>query len=364
VAKKSNKASAKDESTDKDDDSDDEEWDNETHSAACASCDPLEVYYPPDSVGVEIVNKYKELPEHLKPKVHNPAFVIHDLELPFRMLVVAPSGTGKTNFAINLIDIFNKGGELDTFNTITIVTAKMDEPLYQKLKLDRPNVAILEGIENVPDVDDFNKHQQNLVIFDDLVLEKNQDSIAQFYNRGRKQNISSIYLSQRYSETPKMVRININYVALLKLHADEEQRVLSKFSFGREKSLLNQMYHESVNEKFGVFMVHIDIREHRKGFKGQFPKANPNLVRQDPKDLMEVFNKTHQDMRQLEPALLQLMGASRDPQDFSSGYVHLSNEQIAKMVNGFESKGNIGFKLSDGTVIHVAVFSPIDMSIS
>jgi len=189
-------------------------------------------------------------------------------------------------------------------------------------------------------------------------LEKNQGSIAQFYNRGRKQNISSIYLSQRYSETPKMVRINVNYVALLKLHADEEQRVLSKFSFGREKSLLNQMYHESVNEKFGVFMVHIEKQQHRKGFKGQFPKANPNLVRQEPKDLMEVFNKTHQEMRQLEPALLQLMKASEAPQNTTVAYVHLTDEQIKQVVGGLQAKGNIGFKLSDGTVIHVAVFFP------
>ena len=48
--------------------------------------------------------KRKELRKYL-PKVDNPNVHLHQLDkLPFRMIVCAPSGSGKSNFLLNLID--------------------------------------------------------------------------------------------------------------------------------------------------------------------------------------------------------------------------------------------------------------------
>ena len=53
--------------------------------------------------------------------VDNPNVQLHGLEkLPFRLVCVAPSGSGKTNMILNLIEKFSKGK--GTFNSITIIT--------------------------------------------------------------------------------------------------------------------------------------------------------------------------------------------------------------------------------------------------
>ena len=46
----------------------------------------------------KIVNMYEKIPKEYLDKVDNPNFHLHQLKLPFRMVIVAPSGSGKTNF--------------------------------------------------------------------------------------------------------------------------------------------------------------------------------------------------------------------------------------------------------------------------
>ena len=49
-------------------------------------------------------------------KADNPNYPLHHFDTPFRSLVVAPSGSGKSNFITNLIALFCKiKGRLITF---------------------------------------------------------------------------------------------------------------------------------------------------------------------------------------------------------------------------------------------------------
>ena len=165
---------------------------------------------------MENVYKRKEIKKYLQ-KADNPNINLHQLDkLPFRMVVVAPSGSGKTNFIFNLLEKFSKGK--GTFNSITIICRAKDEPIYELLEeKSKKKIKILEGIENIPDINKFEKDQQHIVIFDDLVLEKDQKKISEFYIRGRKKGISICYLSQSFYKIPKTIRQNCNYFVILKL---------------------------------------------------------------------------------------------------------------------------------------------------
>ena len=44
-------------------------------------------------------------------KADNPNYPLHHFDTPFRSLVVAPSGSGKSKFITNLIALFCKGKE-------------------------------------------------------------------------------------------------------------------------------------------------------------------------------------------------------------------------------------------------------------
>src|SRR6056300_706957 len=113
-----------------------------------------------------IKNLYEKIPKELLDKVENPNFHLHQLKLPFRMCIVAPSGSGKTNFLVNLISIFsaNKG----TFQSITIITRNKDEPLYRWISSKSDQIVIKEGLSNTPPLDKFDKELNHLVVWDDL----------------------------------------------------------------------------------------------------------------------------------------------------------------------------------------------------
>ena len=79
-----------------------------------------------------IINWYEKIPKEMLDDAENPNFHIHHLKVPFRMCVVAPSGSGKSNFLVNLIHLFSSGNK-GTFSDITIITRNKDEPLYKYL---------------------------------------------------------------------------------------------------------------------------------------------------------------------------------------------------------------------------------------
>ena len=91
----------------------------------------------------EIINFYEHIPKKYIEKSVNPNESVHNIKLPFRMCIVAPSGSGKTNFLLNLIKVFSQGK--GTFTDITIVTANKDEPLYNYLAGEFEQIKIFEG---------------------------------------------------------------------------------------------------------------------------------------------------------------------------------------------------------------------------
>lgn len=195
----------------------------------------------------------------------NPNLHLHNISvLPFRMVVVAPSGSGKTNFILNMLQKFSAGK--GTFNTITIITKNKQEPLYEWLEdKTKKTVKILEGIENIPKLDSFNKQDQHIVIFDDLVLEKDQKKMNEFYIRGRKKGISVCYLSQSFFKIPKVIRTNCNYFVILKLSGKRDLNlILSEFELGVSKQELMDMYEYATKDKFNVLLIDVEAPKETK----------------------------------------------------------------------------------------------------
>ena len=54
----------------------------------------------------KIINFYEHIPKDMLNKNENPNYHLHQINLPFRMVICAPSGSGKTNFLINLLHLF------------------------------------------------------------------------------------------------------------------------------------------------------------------------------------------------------------------------------------------------------------------
>lgn len=215
-----------------------------------------------------IINMYEKIPKYLLDHVENPNYDLHKLKLPFRMCIVAPSGSGKTNFLLNLIHLFccgNKG----TFQTIHIITRNEDEPLYKWLKGVNESIIIKEGLQNTPKLDDFDKSVNHLLVWDDLVLSKDLSSVEQYYIRARKLNVSVIFISQSYFKIPKIIRNNCSYMVLLKLSGNREvNMILSEFGLGVTKEELLNLYKYATNEKFSPLIIDLENDPDKRFRKG------------------------------------------------------------------------------------------------
>jgi energy-coupling factor transporter ATP-binding protein EcfA2 len=206
----------------------------------------------------EVQNWYGHIPDSLKTSYHNPNYANHLINLPFRLLCVGNSGSGKTTLVMEIIHRMD-----DTFGNVIICTKNSDEPLYKFLrtKIKPEQCQIYEGIENIPDLDSFDPELQHLIVFDDLVLEKDQSTIEQYFIRSRKiaKGVSCIYLTQSYFKTPKTIRLNSNYIILKKLSSTRDlNMIMNDFSLGIEKEVLIGMYKFCTEEKSNFLFIDID----------------------------------------------------------------------------------------------------------
>jgi len=219
--------------------------------------------------GGKIVNMYERIPADMLKKVENPNFHIHKLKLPFRMIIVAPSGSGKTNFLVNLIAIFSQGK--GTFATITIITRNKDEELYNWISSKTDQIQIKEGLTNTPKLDDFDKDLNHLVVWDDLVLSKDLTMVENYYIRARKFGVSCIFISQSFYKIPKNIRGNCSYMVILKLSGNREVKlILSEFGLGVSKEQLISLYEYATKEKFSPLLIDMESspeERFRKGFQ-------------------------------------------------------------------------------------------------
>lgn len=186
----------------------------------------------------EITNYYNKIP---KKTVFNPnKGITHTLDIPFYMIAIGPSSSGKSNSILDLIHRFS-----GTFNRIVICLKNKDEPLYNYLAQKSPEVEFYE--EMIPDIDEFDPNLNSLIIFDDLVLEKSlQNDIAEYFIRGRKRGLSVIYISQVYYSIPKKIRVNARYILLKKLSSLKDLKlVLSEYNMSNNINEVLELYNEA-----------------------------------------------------------------------------------------------------------------------
>ena len=225
----------------------------------------------PNQSSSELVNFYEVIPKKYLDNAENPNFNLHNIDLPFRMCIVAPSGSGKTNFLVNLIKVFSEGN--GTFADITICTANKDEPLYNWLSGENDQIKIVEGVLSTPKLDDMDKEDNHLVIWDDLVLSKNLDMVEKYYIRARKRNCSVVFLSQSYFDIPKMIRKNSSYLVILNLGGSkrEQTAIMNEWSTDLDKDELMAVYNDATKEHMRPLIIKggksKKNEKYRKGFK-------------------------------------------------------------------------------------------------
>lgn len=209
----------------------------------------------------DIRNFYKMIKKNDENEPQHPIF-----ELPFRMLIIGASGSGKTNAALNIIKSLN-----GFFVDVSVITKNANEPLYELLQAKLKDLChIYEGVENSPPLDEFDKKDRHLIIFDDLVneSERNQKPVIEYFIRARKQNCTVMYLSQSFYQTPILIRRNINFLVIVKLSSvNDLARIIKECALTETKDQLMGMYKEATSVQMRWLMIDMKNTKYYYGFE-------------------------------------------------------------------------------------------------
>ena len=149
----------------------------------------------------------------------------------YRILIIGGSGSGKTNTLLNLI---NNQPDIDK---IYLYAKDPYEAKYQFLinKRERGGInrlndpkAFIEYFNNMhkvcKNIDNYNPNKENkiLIVFDDMIADMINDKklnsvVTELFIRGRKLNISLVFITQSYFKVPKDVRNNSTHFFIMKI---------------------------------------------------------------------------------------------------------------------------------------------------
>ena len=153
----------------------------------------------------------------------------HIPDKPYRILIIGGSGSGKTNALLNLIE------NQPDIDKIYLYAKDPYEAKYQYLINKRERVSInyfndpkafIDYSNDMHDVykniDDYNPDKENkiLIVFDDMIADmihnkKLNSIVTELFIRGRKLNISLVFITQSYFKVPKDVRLNSTHFFVL-----------------------------------------------------------------------------------------------------------------------------------------------------
>lgn len=196
----------------------------------------------------------------------------HGVLLPssIRCLITGPSGVGKTNVAIALLEHPNGL----RFENVYIYSKSLYQPKYVYLENLLKSVKGI-GYYSYSDANDVITPDyvkpNSVFIFDDIACDK-QDVMRMYFSMGRHKSIDCIYICQTYARIPKhLLRDNANMIVLFKqdemnlIHVYKDH-VCTDMSFEKFKDICSICW----QDKYGFLVINkendVSKGRYRKGF--------------------------------------------------------------------------------------------------
>lgn len=172
---------------------------------------------------MSIHNYGAALPKKFQSKSHgaNPNLNINNL---FRMIILSPSNGGKTNLAMHILK-----ESPNIYTHLHLIARNPDQPIYDFLKDKLEGHITVYDPDTPPSVDQIKANGSlQLVIIDDYSNDKKlqKELFSHYFTRGRHKLLSTIFLSHSYFATDKMIRLNAEYMMILKANSKRDMRMI------------------------------------------------------------------------------------------------------------------------------------------
>ena len=122
-----------------------------------------------------------------------------------------------------------------------------------------------QSAEDVPDPRELSSEKNNLMVFDDQLLEK-QNTCESYYVRGRYSNVYCFYLAQNYCKLPrKTIRENTNFICLF----SQDLKNLNHFFYDHLGSDMTKEEFRQLSRQLGKkqWFVIIDLSSNKQDAK-------------------------------------------------------------------------------------------------
>ena len=189
---------------------------------------------------------------------------------PFRMLIIGPSGSDKTNTLLHLIN------NLPHVDKIYLYVKDLHEPKYEYLinKIEQAGIknlndphAFIEYSDDMNDVlDHINNYNKNrdkkvLIVFDDMTADIDYNKkfniiIKELFYRARKINVSIVFITQSYFRALKDARLNSTQYILMKIgNKNELKRIAGEKSGYLDHKDFLKIYNYYTREPYSFMLI-------------------------------------------------------------------------------------------------------------
>jgi hypothetical protein len=182
-----------------------------------------------------------------------------DIKKLFRMVVLGPSFSGKNNLVMHILK-----HSPNCFAHLHIIARNPDQELYSYLREKLEGFITFYPPDQPPSVDRVRRtpigsKKVELVIIDDYSNDKllQKNLFSHYMTRGRHFFLSTIFLSHSYFATDKMIRLNSEYVAILKANSKRDlQMVVRDFNIpGVNDQTIVRYYDEATAHKGQMLFI-------------------------------------------------------------------------------------------------------------
>ena len=208
----------------------------------------------------DCINNYYELIDkslQKKPKLDK-NFKMHQILPNSMVMCIGGTGSGKTNALMEFLNRKNNA----FYEIILFTGSTTDEPLYNFLQKQIPDMKIFNNIAELPSLKEFDndgKDQEKLIIFDDFINlnKKEMVKINEYLTSGRKYSFTCWLMAQSYTAVPKIITRNCNYFIIFKLNDNVTINCILKNHniHNVDKELFKQAYVDSTSEPRNFFMI-------------------------------------------------------------------------------------------------------------
>ncbi|GMF25201.1 unnamed protein product [Phytophthora lilii] len=181
-----------------------------------------------------------------------------DIKKFFRMVVLGPSFSGKNNLCMFILK-----HSPHVFAHLTIIARNPHQELYEYLRDKLEDVITFADPDARPKADQvrhtpMSSNKPELVIIDDYSNDKllQKNIFSHYFTRGRYFKLSTICLTHSYFATDKMIRLNSEYVAILKANSKRDlQMVVRDFNIKGVDDQTIVYYYNKATERKGQMLL-------------------------------------------------------------------------------------------------------------